>query len=349
MFPYILFLFFLLLAYFFGKPKLMLVAIIVFSVLRYNTGWDYAAYYDLVSNPITLEESLARFSFIWRTFFSFIFISGFPHLAIAIPNALTYIITYYALYLIFGQDKKRICDALLVYSLWPFFYLDSFSIIRQSLSISLFLLSYTLLFKRKLAVAVMIMVLNCFIHPSSIIAFTIIPLVLFRNKSAKVLLLTYGLIFYFSFGIVPVILSSINIPGLSDLAGYIDMTDSYGSKLIFLQTLILLYFILCLRHTTPNSLSRLNCLIIILTFFLEISLYLIDVGSFAARILKYFEIILMLEFLYSCDYISIKGLRPFYAFSLVGLFIVYLFLINTQAGLSNASSPYVPYTFIWSN
>lgn len=51
MIPYFLFLLFLLIFYCGNKPICMLIVMIAFAVLRYDTGWDYGMYEHIVNTP----------------------------------------------------------------------------------------------------------------------------------------------------------------------------------------------------------------------------------------------------------------------------------------------------------
>lgn len=325
----------------------MLLLITLFAVLRYNTGWDYAAYYNMIDDPREFVNSVPRFSVLWQLFYSFVFLLGIPHLAIAIPNALTYLVLYVSLLLIYDNNEKRICQSLLVYSLWPFFLLDSFSIMRQSLAISISVLVYALSYRKRNLLALFFVGLAYFVHPSSIISIVFIPYFYYKGELTKKMIFVIALMVIMSLGSVSIFLHWVTIPGVSELAGYMDVTDSYGSKLVFLQLVILCFFWNSWKYLINDNLAKRNCFIIMSTIISEIILYMFGIGSFAARIFKYSEIIMILELINFCKYYKNKGLDKMIVPILFFLFCVYLSLINTEAAVANASSPYVPYVFIW--
>ena len=149
MFPYLLFVAVLLFFYYRKNPIMMLLTLVAFAVLRYDVGWDYMNYYEFSSDEGSLALARERYSVVWSWLFETAYSLKMPHLGIAVPAVLTSVAVYLSVRMFCEKDEAAMSDSLLVYALWPFFYLGSFSTIRQSLAVALGLLIFVLLYKRR--------------------------------------------------------------------------------------------------------------------------------------------------------------------------------------------------------
>ena len=139
MIPYIIFIILILWFRHIKKPFCIYVTLVLFSVLRYNTGWDYMSYVDEIEYWGTAGSNMEHYSVLWQWFFEYAHRINMPHLAISIIGFITITIIYYVVNKL-CLKKWLICDVLTIYAVWPFFYLGTFSTIRQSLAIAIGLL-----------------------------------------------------------------------------------------------------------------------------------------------------------------------------------------------------------------
>lgn len=346
MFPYILFALLILLLYCFKKPVGILSVMIVFSVLRYDVGWDYISYYEICRDSIQLGMAEDRYSFIWNALFNFAYMQEMPHLGIAIPAIFTYLILYIALKIHFEKDKFQISDALLVYCFWPFFYLSSFSTIRQNLAVSIVLLIFVLIQNRKIIPAIILLVVNYYIHPSSVIALLYFPVCLFQRRmnGATIIMSVLGLTFCLKS--LDLIIGMINIPELSMYGEYLNMSDGFGSKLsVLLGMLVVFLFMTYYRGKEMSVRYSQTIGIVIIAFTMNMLIYNIGLSDVITRIVSYFSILLIVVLYPALKiYKSEKLLRPILTCLLVALFFIYLYITTNAHGLS--SSSYVPYQTI---
>lgn len=347
MIPYFIFILFIIFFYSKKNPKGLLFSLVLFAVLRYNTGWDYANYVEITSNPTALERALNDYSFLWDYFFKFCYNHGVHHLAIIIPNIITYFLIYYSLNIIFKDDVERIAESLTVYALWPFFYLSSFSIIRQCLAVGVVLLVYALIKERKLALSFILVILAYYIHPSSLVCVMLYPLCLLNFKLKFWQLILIGLLLVASIFYMSSIISFLGVEALSNYADiYLGGSDNFGSKLSYLLFLIICYFSYVWMNNYEVE-DRKIYIVIIMAFLMEFSMYMIGLNSFVTRIVSYYSIFLIFSFYDSLRYIgNKKQFSGLLTVLLSALFIVYLILMDTPEARSKSSAPYVPYTFI---
>ncbi|MCR5496665.1 MAG: EpsG family protein [Paludibacteraceae bacterium] len=348
--PYLIFVLFVLFFFHRNNSYGILITLIVFASLRYNTGWDYANYEMMTKERTSYVYATETYSVPWKLLFSFCYEKGWSHLAIIIPNILTYFFVYIALHLIYKENidkKERMCEALVVYAFWPFFYLSSFSTIRQSLAIGIILLIFACLYNKKILYAILLQVISFYIHPSSIIGIILFPLFLIPFEIKYKHIVIALILSAFTLLSLSKLIEYINIDALGEYCEiYLNQKDSFGSKLSYLLMLIFLYFSYMWKYADTQEI-KLFYTIIIVAFGVEFIIYKLGFSSVITRIVSYFSIILVLEFYNSSR--NIGGIHTTYVLTLllISLFIVYLYLMDTPMAKSLSSSPYVPYTFIW--
>lgn len=336
MIPYFVFLFFLFFFYHHNNYKGIMITLILFSVLRYDVGWDYMSYYEIALNP-EMDNDFSRFSFFWQKIYLFAYNHHWPSFAIAFPSLLICLFAFWGIYMLLDGNRKKICDALVVYSLWPFFYLGTFSTIRQGLAISICLVIYAFLRKRKIMMALCLFVINFFIHPSSLVSLVLFP-VLYLNYELKlksvIIVTTIGIIVLFS-------LSSL-APLFELYFHYVGGENGYGGSLAYLLILIIIWLLFSMFIAKKKNYSIPFIGIIIASFGMEALIYLFGFASIMSRMLSYFSILFIFVFLESVRVVNPK-LKNLSIFLFLSLFLWYL--IHSQQG--EAMSGYVPYKFIF--
>lgn len=341
MIPYILFVILIFIFRGSKKPFYMFLVLLFFNVLRYDTGWDYMSYVDEVETWGMPGSNIMRYSFLWQWLFAFAQKVNMPHLAIAVPGFLTICIVYFAVVRL-TQTKAEACDALTFYALWPYFFLGSFSTIRQSLGIAIGLLILLSALKRKYIWFVILLVLNILIHPSSImcIFFAAFFLPDFKLKFWHMVLLIVGI--FIALASIDLIIQ--NSP-LASYEVYLNSTDSYGSKLSILLAIILIPTLMVRKQKLGNSGITDVC---ILALILLIITYVALDNSVTSRVADYYVILMIFV---APTYKFLFQDRALGNVLVIGGFtaLFFYYLLSTQGAVQQglATSPFVPYQWIF--
>lgn len=349
MIPYIIFTAVILYFAHRNNPKGMLFVLILFAVLRYDTGWDYMMYVRTVQNPsYWINGDHSRFSLLWRELFRFAHFIKCPHIAIVVPNVLTYVFVYQGLKML-NISRQGIVQSLMVYAFWNNFYLDSFSIIRQALSMSIGLIIFAAIQKKQFLYSLILYAIAIHIHTSSIILGFLYPVYLIRSKInfkwitvATVLII----ISLFSLGKILLLLAG---AGLDKYEIYLNMNDSFGGKITYIYLLFAVYLMFAFRKGKNwNTLCNQCFFLSIVAMFGCVSVYVAGVSSVFTRIFSYY-IIFMIPIVY-------PSLRIFKEYRTLNIYvtiilILYFFsyLIISDGGAKLASSGMLPYKCILFN
>ena len=346
--PYIIFITIILFAYFLNSHRTMFVAMLIFAAIRYDVGWDYAAYFEMCLDEIQLEIAKERYSYLWYLLFNFAYIIKAPEVAIITPAILTQACIYTAINIFFKNDQQRICNALLFYICWPFLYLQSFSIIRQALAISVVFLSMAYAYRHKLMHCFFFIGLGVYLHPSAVISIPAILILMKRQRLNAISIVG---------GILVAVLFLSNEELLFRFAGtlseaygsYLGESDDFGSLLLYLLSAVVVLLCISLYKTKDQkSLKSKVITIALIGLILEICIYVTGISSVLTRSLLYYTTTLSLIF-FDCvsDIYNNKAIRYIAGIALISLFLFYL--IFTYAPLSdNSASNYIPYTTIFS-
>lgn len=342
MIPYIIFIILILLFRGIKKPFYIYIAITLFSVLRYDTGWDYMSYYDTVLEWGGNSFSMERYSIIWQWMFETAQRLNMPHLAIALPGFLTITCVYFAVSKILGS-KQAVCDSLTIYALWPFFYLGTFSTIRQSLAISIALVILYCAMNRKWIWFVILILVNTLIHTSAIVCvfYGVFFLKDFRLRIGQMVLIL--IIAIAAMVSIDYVISNITI--LQVYAGYTESTDSFGEKLSLLLGILL---IPTLMVREKKGINRGMADLCIIALVLTITIVFLLSKSVILRVADYYVILLIFIAPYYGSIFKDKATgKALVYMAFVGIFFVYLMITAGAYQQGLATSPFVPYKFIF--
>lgn len=341
MIPYVYFVILILLFRYFKKPFCIYLTLVLFCVLRYNTGWDYMSYVEEIEYWGTAGSNMQRYSVLWQWLFEYSQRINNPHFAIAITGFSTITIIYFVVNKL-CQKKWLICDVLTIYAIWPFFFLGTFSTIRQSLAIAIGLLILYYSLRKKIKYIIVALIINYFVHPSSVVCVCYLAFLLPQIKLKLWHLITViilAIITLYSIGLI--IQNSL----LSVYVHYLSANDSYGSKLSILLVIILIPMIfLRNKHKVDQGLMDFCIISLVLT----IITFLILKISVITRVTDYFTILLIFivpYFKYIFKNKKIGNALVFIAF--IGVFFYYLISTKGAANQGLAMSPFVPYQFIF--
>lgn len=339
MIPYIVFA--LLLLFFSNNNKYlhMMFVIFVFSVIRYDVGWDYMNYYDIAKDPES-DLDFQRFSFFWKEIILFANYCKYPELSIIIPSILIYLFSFAGIFLIHEGDEEKITYSLLVYSLWPYFYLSTFSTIRQGLAIAICLLIYSLLKRKKIVWSSLLFVFNIFVHPSSVVSIIMFPFLLRNYRIGfKGVLISIG-VGVFVLSIASVVLSYVGM-----YMNYLTGGADFGKGLAVLLIMIGTSLLWCMYVAQKREVEIEFIGIVIISFFIEAAIYLLGLPSVMARVLSYYSILLIFVLF---DAVCLINYR-FSRLVVIAMSLLFFWYLNHTKLADEGSSGYVPYKTIFYN
>lgn len=355
MIPYILFIAVMLVLHRCRWPKAMVVVLVLFAALRYDTGWDYHMYTTFSSESGHFYAQ-RQYSWFWVMMFDIGRYTGLRWLPISIVSIMTYVLLYVGIKSLYKRNCGGIADALLVYGLWPYLYLSSFSIIRQALAMAIIVCIFAELNSRhklviKAAVLVVMYYAAFVAHPSSLLMLLLIPVYIFRKLMSLKLALIVFASAIFILGSLQLILGMIDIKGMAHYIGYLDSGQEVGGLIWLLLAAIEVYLIVAGMQKKRRLLS--------VEFQQAYFLSVIGVGMLAmvygvlnsaaiSRAADY-PAMFMIFAIYPCISMFKYGnkLRPYIGLAMAALML--FFLVYTDAGVTvgMSSSRYLPYkTFL---
>lgn len=349
MLPYIIFISLVYICYCKNAAKTMLFIMIVFAVLRYDTGWDYASYQNIVFTPKQWGDSeTTRFTWIWRNFFELCYLLKTSHLAICLPNILTYIAIYWGLNILKLSSRHKVA-ILLVYICWPDLYLGSFSTIRQALAIGLGFLVFSLIQRQKYIWSVIVYLFAVQIHPSAIILILLYPVYIFKNH------LNFKTICIASIFIVLLIISMTSLMKIIQIFDqptyeiYLQSKDTFGKKIIYVNLFLTVYLLFTFKlHKNWSMIERQSFFMTIIALVGNTAIFYAGLSNAINRIFTYYMVFISIILLPSLDVFKEKKLlKIITSIILVAYFCTYLLI--TEDGAKVASSGFLPYKCILFN
>ncbi|WP_342775884.1 EpsG family protein [Shewanella canadensis] len=291
----------------------MLLTIFLILALRYDVGWDYMSYskafkygYDNFEYLSSLIFDISRFlGSVNYVFLIYAFLTILP------------------LLLVFYLERKL--SFIVCYISLPFFFIESFSVIRQEVALSFCILGYLLYLRRDIKAFLVLMVAVGF-HSSAIVFLLMIIVLWFGNRLVKLCILTSLVILAVYFDSI----FSLFIPFFPTLSFY-NSGSSYG--LLSVLSVFLLFII------SLNKSDNLEHYYLILVGII-LNIILLNFDSALARLCWYFYIPFCF-LTWSRFFFKLKVGHWF--FYLVMLFL-YSYSLMLKSSLENGS--YLPYQTI---
>ncbi|MGC7840689.1 EpsG family protein [Pseudomonas wayambapalatensis] len=233
--------------------KALALILIVFSATRYETGYDWPAYKefylfgDVLEGKYEFELGFRALANVFREIGS-----GFPFFQ-GVVSALQVFFTALFIRKFFGGLSLF---ALAVYYTIPDLYLiNSFSLMRQGLALSLFLCGAIYYLNRRVFLAVIFFVAALMFHASSAFAIVAFFIVRFFGPAYGVAVVSvWGLALCYMLGIsVPSVVVSalVKLPYFEKYAIYGDLdtpSASVAYKLLFVALFLSLFIVACYRR-----------------------------------------------------------------------------------------------------
>ena len=223
-----------------NKTKVIFEFVFLFMSLRYGIGYDYYSYKSIVegvSEDYIIEGMDIIPKFIALTF-------GKIHYQLFF--VLTSFVILYPIYWVINRLSYIPSMSFTIYLLYPSFFLEGLSIIRNAMAYSLVLVMFYFLWKKRYLRSVLFYFAAVGCHTSSLMAIIIYPLY-FYQTSRKFNFLIYISSFVLSIVIIPVILSLLgDIAFFSRVLYYIENEDNFkgGGLMNILINLIGLFNLL---------------------------------------------------------------------------------------------------------
>lgn len=326
--------------------KIIFVILTLFTCLRYNVGWDYFAYVDLIKGNIVAIinsrfEPLNLLVFIlakYLNFYPLVFIF-FGYLTLKLTQL---IITKYSV--------DPIISWVVFYSL-PLFYFASLSTIRQSIATAFILFSYNYIINKKTALFLLMILIASLFHVSAIAGLLLLPLTKIP-VSLKLNWILLGLSFLLS-PILENLLLNVNLgfPILATLKYYINANISGSTILQYLYYAIGITNLLFYKRLTEKSATN-KLLITISTAGLSIYNLLSFEPVSAGRISAFFLIFWILIVPHYTSFFK-EWQRPFVRITVSLFFILVSFAylniyINAYQNRKLEKISFIPYK-VWFN
>ncbi len=341
--PYLIFAVVLLTARCTRKPWLMLTVMVVFSCIRFDVGWDYMFYYNASADDPDTNLFARHCGWLWMQAFRLFHAMGTPWLTHVVAGGSTLGIFYFGARNL-AQSRSGLCNALLFYALWPTLYLTSFSTLRQSMAVAMVLLIVAFIVKRRLFAAALLIVLNLFIHDTSVAAWPIYLLFLLQRQMNWRYLLTFSILFIVAVLSVRLWGLHSGVPSIVNYARYLDSTDNYGIKLFITNAMLAggIVATLKLRGGEENGITRNSIYISLGGVICLLILIALRTSPPVWRVTEYYTVFLSLSLFPLIDMWPCKKLLRGAAATGLTLHFI-LFLWNSTRGNEIVSSPYVPY------
>lgn len=217
--------------------------LVVFSALRYEVGYDYYSYYEIID----LGAGIERFEPLEQILCIISVILQRPQLFFAVNSVAT-------IYFLKGALRRLNVDQSKAYFLFlclPLMFLNSLSVVRFWTSVSIVFYASTFLKEKKYIAYFIFLCLGFLCHKAALLGFLFFPLSMLKlRRSSNVIILIFAVLISI---IAPTLLSSINIEGSSlsdDYQHYVQKDDNAGgmSKIPYFYALLDCVILLCGYH-----------------------------------------------------------------------------------------------------
>lgn len=326
------------------KARVCFILMFIFAAIRYGIGYDYYNYMQAVLHQVE-DYSLNRFEPFSR---GLIEIGNLTHYQFFF--VLASFLTLYPVYKCCIKLSVNPAFSLLLYFLFPMYYLESFSIIRNAIAYSWVLCAFVMLRNNKKLWSFLMIIIAMMFHKSAAIGILIYPLYYFKPTLTMQLILFIG-----SFLISNLAKNAINeysqiIPFLDIVERYTDYAKSGGGSMTYIINGICVFnLVFWNRMISYNSdnfryLTLYNIGGCIWNIFLPLD------STLALRLSSYFLIFIIFicpQYKYA---FSIKHRNMVNYYSLSFFFILFLsyFIINANAYLQKPERmSNVPYQTIF--
>lgn len=310
------------------RKHLIFLIFFVFSAVRFDVGFDFNTYYEVISNPNHIEYY--RFGIVDRALIDVSRILGFEQFYFI---ATSLIINYLIFKTLLKYSSNFFISALIFFAV-PIFYFYSFSIIRQFVAIAIVFYSIRYVIDKKLLFFIGTIIMASIFHASALVTF---PIYFIGSKR-----FSNGLLFFMSISviIVPTIMKEGIVAYLPYYSHYLTSEDGSGWMMMYLL-LIFFAFVNIKSNTAKNSREVVYHNSYVLGLFLYC--FFIQFGDVAPRISYYYLIFIALLIPEVLNKYKKKQIIPLVYFLFFMLFVVNFYFFDKNA----YKNPYLPYEYFW--
>lgn len=320
-----------------ARTRIAFFIILLFEILRFGVGWDYQNYVDIVNdNIIHIQDSryepLSKLIFIGTiklNFYPFIFICfGLIHLCL-----INFIINKFSI------DKTM---SWTLYLLFPLFYLQDLSTIRQAAALSCLFCSFYFLYNKKYIKYIFLVLIATGFHSSAWYGF--IMLIIYKlNLSCKQNWILFIASFFLGSAMLFVI-PQLNIPRLNM---YISSDEKATTSLLNLLYYAINIFVL-LHYKKLIKINPNNKKFIQLTNWGLVTFNLFIFEPVTSTRLSVYFLIFWILLIPSFTYIYKYKLTIISCF--ITLNIIYLMIyVNAYNNRIISKVSFIPYDFWWNH
>lgn len=174
--------------------------VFIFAAVRYGIGYDYFSYKDLVEGRAP-EYELDRVEY-----FSQLLILFSRPLHYQVYFALSSFLTIFPVYYVCKKLSVNPIYSFTIYILFPLFFLEGLSIIRNAIAFSMVLLMFYCIYKKRILLSVIFLIVAMGFHISAIVAVIIYP-IYYLIRGRKLHLILYIISFFLPLIIMPILTS----------------------------------------------------------------------------------------------------------------------------------------------
>ena len=157
-------------------PGIAFFILFLFSALRFDVGWDYVSYFDLIErNTKFYQDQINRLEPINQMLILISQSISFTQFYFIITSFLVCILFYK----VFKQHSSNFTISTILFISLPIFYFNSFSIIRQFVALSIVFYGYRYIKSQNIIKFFIVIIIAILFHRS---AFVAIPLYFLFNK-----------------------------------------------------------------------------------------------------------------------------------------------------------------------
>lgn len=312
-----------------NKARICFWLMFIFSAIRYGIGYDYYAYMKSALHQVQ-DYALERFEPLSRLLVDI----GY-HTHYQVFFIISSFLILYPVYKCCIKLSINPVYSLVIFFMFPMFYLEGLSIVRNAIAYSFILYAYLLLTQKRLILSVLFVVMSVMFHKSALIGVLIYPLY-YVQLNKKIHLILFVCSFLVS-NLAQRVLSDYAsiIPFLSSVEGYLEFGRQEGGTMtLIVNFLTIFHFFIWDKMVKFNSdnLKKLCCFNVgacLWNIMLPID------STLALRLSTFFLMFLIFivpqyKYIFSVRYRKLVGLMS-YSFFVV-LFLSY-FLINISAYL----------------
>jgi hypothetical protein len=146
------------------------ILIFIFTSLRFDVGYDYSMYYELIEGDIKYyTDQINRIEYIPRQLIIFSRFIGFYQFFFIVSS----FVIYYFFYSAIKENSEDKWISTLIFVCFPVFFFMSLSVIRQFIAIAIIFYSFKFIKRREFWKYLAVIICCFFIHNSSILALPI--------------------------------------------------------------------------------------------------------------------------------------------------------------------------------